>query len=400
MLFFNMSADEKRTFLELQKHGPMTKKELSESLDIKPSTLGRILERLMANGAVLEGEYQTTAMGRKPYSYDVNTEGKYVLGIDISRVKISAVVCDIKMRVIDSVISVEDIIKYGSSAELIDKMCRDIQAMLDRNSISTSELIGAGISMVGPVDRHTGCTQRVVGFPTHDWSNMPLGDMVRMRIGCPVYVDNGTYAAVLYEYLYGVGRPYKRVAFVNSSFGIRAGYINNNVIVRSANNDESALAHTTIVPSGERCFCGKRGCVNGYATTSAIFRNIRRLKELGGNVGIDKPLNEIYFKDVIDAANAGNPSCAHEIHMAGEMFGYALSNYITLLNPELVILSGSAIHMSQNYYDTVFNAAMLGQSLSHGSTTFQKGGSHGALTMAVGGAAMYFEKYVGNPMME
>ena len=110
MLFFNMSADEKRTFLELQKHGPMTKKELSESLDIKPSTLGRILERLMANGAVLEGEYQTTAMGRKPYSYDVNTEGKYVLGIDISRVKISAVVCDIKMRVIASVISVEDII--------------------------------------------------------------------------------------------------------------------------------------------------------------------------------------------------------------------------------------------------------------------------------------------------
>ena len=221
MLFFEMSRDEKRAFLELQKHGPMTKKELSEALDIKPSTLGRILERLMAHDAVVEGECQTSAMGRKPYSYDVNYERKYLIGIDISRVRIAAVVCDIKMRVIDSTVCIEDIIKYGSSRELIEKMCRDVIAMLERNSVSVDEVIGAGVSMVGPVDRYTGCTQRVVGFPTDDWSNIPLGEMIKERIGCPVYVDNGAYAAVLYEYLYGVGRSYKRVAFVNSSFGIQ-----------------------------------------------------------------------------------------------------------------------------------------------------------------------------------
>jgi predicted NBD/HSP70 family sugar kinase len=284
MFLDRMSSDEKNIFLKLQKDGPLTKKALLELTGIKPSTLNRIIISLMEQGAVVEIGQEQSAVGRKPSIFDVNVGEKYLLGIDISRTYLIAVLCDMKLRMLAS-IKLPLGIPFGDQRPvvLLPLFCAQIRQMLKDNQCRPSDLLGVGGAMVGPVARSTGKTQDVNTFLTPGWNDLALGDIFSREFGCSAYVANGAYAAVLVEYLYGAGRNHKSISFFNCGIGIRSGHIASGVIIRSADNEEASFAHTTIAPMGERCSCGKRGCIGCYSSTLVISENVRR-RILSGRV--------------------------------------------------------------------------------------------------------------------
>lgn len=395
-----LPEEEKKTYAFIQSNGPVTKKELEKMTGIKPSTMGRIIAYLVKNGFVHEsGTLQEASFGRKPLLYDISDLNKFIVGIDISRTGVAIVLCDMKMNVLDK-IEIPGIIDYSGASALLDDTANNVLLLLQRNHIEIENVLGVGIAMVGPVDRHTGITKKIDGFPTDDWSYLPLKEIMESKLGCNVTVDNGAEVAVVYEYIFGLGKNFNRVAFINSGIGIRSGFISSNVIIRAVNNNEAALEHTIVIPLGQQCICGKKGCARCYATTKAVFENVRRRKAMGGATLIDKPVDMIFFPDVVDAAHRGDSLCKKEIQNAGDLFGYALSNYISILNPEVVIINGIASHLSDEYYDSAVNTAKANLPNGGRDVFFHKGGTHKSLTMAVGAAAMTFEKYMGNPMVD
>ena len=396
----DITGEEKQAYILLQRNGAMTKKELQTMMNMKPSTMGRVLEALLEKGVITETtDLESNVLGRKPYKYDIAHLGKYLIGIDISRTEFNAVLCDFKINILDSV-RLFGVIEYNSAQALIDEICSMVLEMLRRNHIDMSDIIGVGVAMVGPVNRHTGCTGRVEGFPTDDWSRLPLRDILSDKLGCKVYVDNGAEMAVVYEYIYGLGKNCGRVAFINSGMGIRSGFISSDVLIRSIGYNENAIEHMMVQPMGRRCICGKFGCTRCYSTTKTVFENIRTLKIAGRKIKIDKPINEIYFPDVVEAALEGDVSCRKEIANAGDMFGYTLANYISLLGPEIVIISGVAVSMSDKYYESAIETARANLPRDGEGVLFYKDGSHKNLTMAISAAAIIFEKYMQNPMLQ
>ncbi len=397
-----INSDEKNVFLKLQKDGPLTKKQLLDMMGFKPSTLNRIIQSLMDQGAVVETGQQQSAVGRKPSIFDVNIQEKYLLGIDISRTALIAILCDMKLNILTS-IKMPLGIPFGDQRPvvLLPGFCSQIRQMLEEHQCKPSDLLGAGVAMVGPVDRKAGKTQDVNTFLASGWDYLELGDIFSRELGCPVYVDNGVYAAVLVEYLYGAGRNHKSISFFNCGIGIRSGYISSGGIIRTANNEEASFAHTTIAPMGERCACGKRGCIGCYSSTVVISQNVRRRVLSGEQTLIETPPDRIIYSDVVDAAKRGDKMCRQELCLAGEYFGIALANYITLLNPELVIIGGVMATASSDFYESVIQSATTNiyyKNKSH--VNFIRGGTYQINTMAIGGAAMFFEKYMKNPIMD
>lgn len=396
-----MSIDEKNIFLKLQKDGPLTKKNLLDFTDYKPSTLNRIIISLMEQGAVVEIGQQKSTVGRKPSIFDVNVNEKYLLGIDISRRSLIGVLCDMKLRVLAS-IKMPLGIPFGDQRPvvLLPTFCSQVRQMLKEHNCRASDLLGAGVAMVGPVDRTNGKTQDVNTFLTSGWNNLELGNILSREFGCPVYVDNGAYAAVLVEYLYGAGRKHKSISFFNCGIGIRSGCISSGVIIRMANNEEASFAHTTIAPMGERCTCGKRGCVGCYSSTIVISENVRRRILSGESTLIETPPDRIIYPDVARAAERGDTMCKQELHLAGEYFGIALANYTTLLNPELVVIGGNMAN-SSDFYESVIQSATANIYFKNKTNVkFLRGGTYKIDTMAIGGAAMFFEKRMNNPIMD
>lgn len=401
MFLDKMSEDEKRVFLELQKNGPLNKKALLGRVDMKPSKLNRVIISLLESGAVQETRQETSAIGRKPSLFDVNTGEKYLIGIDINRTGITAVLCDIKMNVLERL---HDEIgfdfEYSHPDTLLPNFCEKIRCMMDWRGLGPEQILGVGAAMVGPIDTHSGKIGTVHTFPTDGWSGMNLKTRLEELLGLPVYVDCGTCAGVLFEYLYGAGRGRRSVAYFNIGIGIRSSYISSGSIIRAAGNDETAFSHTSLSPLGERCDCGKNGCICRYSSSRSIYEKVRKRIELGERSMIKKDIKDIYYKEIAEAARKGDELSINAIRAAGEHLGHALSNYITLLNPQLVIIAGTAVYMSDVFYDAVVGIASWNIRCSGSETEFFRGSTHRGETISVGAAAMYFEKYMGNKIMD
>lgn len=396
-----MNEDQKRVFLELQKNGPLNKKTLMGRVGMKPSKLNRELSSLVELGAIEEARQETRAIGRKPSLFDVNKEETYLIGIDICRTAVCAVFCDIKMNVLDRLrVEIGFDFEYSHPEILLPALCRRILETMEARGLKKSDIMGVGVAMVGPIERDSGTVGTVYAFPTGGWSGLELKATLEGLLGLPVYVDCGTCAGVLFEYLYGVGRNRRSVAYFNIGIGIRSSYLSSGSIIRAANNDENAFSHTSLSPLGERCDCGRSGCICCYSSSRSIYERVRKCIALGEASLIKKDLEDIYYKEVAEAAKRGDAVSLREIRAAGQNLGYALSNYITLLNPELVIIAGTAVYMSDAFFNSVAETAMRNIRCTGAETEFYRGSTHHGETMAVGAAAMFFERYIGNSIMD
>jgi predicted NBD/HSP70 family sugar kinase len=151
--------------------------------------------------------------------------------------------------------------------------------------------------------------------------------------------------------LYGDGKHYKNVAFFECEVSIRCAHISSDVLIRPAGNTEDAISHITIDIMGERCACGRRGCLKCYVSTLTISNNIRRRIKNGEDTLLrDMDPGRISYVSYTEAANAGDALVIDELRKAGDAFGVGLADYITLLNPDLVIVSGPLPILSDVFY--------------------------------------------------
>lgn len=394
----DLNEDERKIFSILQKDGPMTKKSLLECTCYKTSTLNRIVEALIKKRAIVEFGQDDSSGGRRPSLFDVNINEKYLIGIEISRTYFCVVLCNLKIQIVEKDICYGDF-EPKEEFELISEC---VSRLLAHNSISMNDILGAGLGIVGPVNRHTGCSGVVAGHLAKGWSNFPLQKFLQEKLKCPVYVDNGTCAAVLLEYLCGEGNEYERVSYFNCGIGIRSSHINSGSIIRAANNEEDAFSHMTISALfGEPCKCGKKGCVGLYASTRAITNNIIRRLKAGERSLIDVPEKDINYLHYISAAKQGDKIVIEELEHAGICFGIGLANYITLLNTELVIIGGPLATETSIFFDAAVDFAEKNIYRNDVcNVKFKRGGLYGQATVAAGAALMFLERHIKNPIMD
>jgi glucokinase len=116
-----------------------------------------------------------------------------------------------------------------------------------------------GIGFGGPVDFHA----QTVALSTHvgGWTDFPLVDYLRERLGIPVVMDNDANTGGLGEAEFGAGKGYRPLFYMTLSTGIGGGIVTtSNGVYRGADSYAGEIGHTTIRPGGPECLCGSRGC--------------------------------------------------------------------------------------------------------------------------------------------
>lgn len=239
--------------------------------------------------------------------------------------------------------------------------------MLDALKIKRSMIVGIGIGIVG-------------GFDVSMLQNKLSQDFK-----IPVYVDNGANTAVIGEYFFGMGKGSKNIVYINCGVGIRTGVISSGVLIRTINNSEDAFAHMIVDTDGETCSCGNSGCVESYASILKITKKF-----------MDKAKNssDINYVDVCNLAENKNSTAFDVLVDAARHFGIGLSNYIRLLNPHLIILSGPLIKHSKIFYDECKKIALEKCHINGSGVIFNRGGYFKNKSIAVGASVMALEKLI------
>ena len=210
--------------------------------------------------------------------------------------------------------------------------------------IAEHEVEAVGIGAAGFVssDRST-----VLFAPNLAWRDEPLGMRVADVLKVPVVVENDANAAAWGEFAFGAARHVEHMVCITVGTGIGGGVVIGGELLRGANGVAAELGHMRVVPGGHRCGCGARGCIEQYASGSALVREGRAQAESGSLAaaqmlsvcGITDPA--LLTGPMITKAAAGGDPCAMELFDdLGRWLGEGLASIATLFDPAMIVVGG------------------------------------------------------------
>jgi glucokinase len=250
----------------------------------------------------------------------------YTIGLDLGGTNLRAAAIDQSGRLMDRVDG-HTHLSRGRDAVVTD-MVQAIRSLRDR--LGLNALSGIGVVVPGFVDLEHGMIvsannlSELVGFP--------IRDRIEESLETPVVLENDGNAAALGEKWMGAGRDVEDLVLLTLGTGIGGGIISGGRILQGYKGMAGELGHITVVPNGNPCGCGNRGCVEKHASAQAISV-MARLSGLGDITG----------EECFHLAAGGNEKAQAIFVAMGESLGIALASLVNIFNFPLYLLGGGAL---------------------------------------------------------
>ena len=234
---------------------------------------------------------------------------------------------------------------------------RIAEFVVDLSAESSSNPVAVGIGVPGLVDLHNGVTKFLPNMPSK-WKEIPAAEILTKQLNCPVRLLNDVRTATLGELTYGHGKGLDdlSLAFFSLGTGIGGGIALNGKLRLGPVGSAGELGHQTILPNGPLCGCGNHGCLETLASGPAIVAEGVRLLQSGhapylydivqGDAG------KVTTREMTLAAEQDLP-IKEVIQQAATYLGIGVSNVITVLHPDLVVLGGGVAEIGNLIFDRV-----------------------------------------------
>ncbi len=256
-------------------------------------------------------------------------ETTYRLGIDIGGTKVNMGI----IREDGTVLDCEAIPSKaaGDAQTLVETICRHTEACLSRNSLTLAAVGHIGVGIPGTADCRTG----TVLFSSNLFGeNVPLADYFEKHWGRRVTVVQDSWAAAWAEYLFGQRRAHSSMLCLTIGTGIGCGVILNGHVYGGRMNTAGEIGHTPVVPDGRACSCGKRGCLETYASGTAILEQaLERFPEKFEG-------KERRGETVFELAYAGDADALRLIEDCVDKLAYGLAIMVNILSVDVITVSG------------------------------------------------------------
>jgi predicted NBD/HSP70 family sugar kinase len=325
--------------------GQASRTGLAEKTGFAPSYISTLVADLRRRGLVEEGGRSPSRAGRRRVLLHVVPDLCHLVGIRIGRANTRIVVTDF----LGKVLSLKKVRTQISQGE--DHVFEQIEGELDI-AIKSDPLVKAiGIAISGVIDRNSGT---VLFWPkVPGWNNVPLKRRVQAKYGLPVILEDTVRTMALAEEKFGDAKGRKNFVYVVVSMGIGAAIYINNRLYLGASDLAGELGHTTIDERGDLCSCGNRGCLEVYASGSAIINRIKSGLQQGVHSSlaqlIEKRPEGISIEAIVNAAKVGDQFAHTVLWEAGLHLGTGVATIVNLLNPEAILLGGEVPRVAKNF---------------------------------------------------
>jgi glucokinase len=250
----------------------------------------------------------------------------YTIGLDLGGTNLRAAAIDREGRLLEKAAGSTN---YSEGRDaLLGDMVSAIQTL--RKSLGSERLMGIGVAVPGFIRLKDG----VIGNSNNlvCLEDFPIRDRLEEELGTPVILENDANAAALGEKWMGAGREVDDLVLLTLGTGIGGGIIYGGKVLHGYLGLAAELGHITVVPNGNPCGCGNRGCVEKHASAQAISV-MARLSGLG----------DVTSEQVYRMAKGGNQKARGVFAAMGEALGIALAMLVNTFNFPLYLLSGGVL---------------------------------------------------------
>ena len=209
----------------------------------------------------------------------------------------------------------------GAPERAADAIASLVTAAIAEAGATAHDVAAVGVGVPGRVDREAGHVTHAVNLGWHD---LPLGPRLQERLGIPTVVENDVRAAALGLHRRRILGETESLALLAIGTGIAAGVVLDGQLHRGAHGLAGEIGHVIIDPSGPRCACGNRGCVEAIAAGPAIVARTKAgwTARRDGRPPEPDEQNITGAESVFAAAAAGDPVAAEVIDSAGRAIAW------------------------------------------------------------------------------
>lgn len=237
---------------------------------------------------------------------------------------------------------------------VIDDMCQAIDHVLDKYRTS-STLMGIGIGVPGIIDMQSGLLRESPNLP--GWADYPVRAEIEQRLKTVVILENDANVAALGEKWLGAARDFEHMAMLTLGTGVGGGLIQNGAIWHGANGMAGEFGHTTVEPEGHPCKCGNRGCLEQYASATAIVRMAK--EEIANHPGSSLARAahsdaEFSSKSLYNLAIQGDEEARRIFRRVGRCLGIVLSSMVNSLNLPIYVIGGGVSSAWEAFSPSIF----------------------------------------------
>ncbi|HET9662373.1 MAG TPA: ROK family transcriptional regulator [Thermomicrobiales bacterium] len=352
----------------IRDRGVITRAEIAELLGSSASQVSRLTSPLISQRLVTVEPRLPLVEGRPTELLALADDTHYVVGLDIGGLAQDAVVTNLRGAIIGSAHAAGA--PPDSHAAIIERLMRLIDVAIAAASISDTQIMGAGAGVRAIIDPVSGIITAGPETPAWSplWVDFDLRDQLSRALPWPgVVVDDTVRALAAAERRYGKAAGYDDFVYVLADTGIGATLMIDGHPYIGPRHLAGEIGHITLIPDGALCGCGRRGCVEQYASTSAMIEQGQQ---------IDPSIATI--EELIARADSGDERMRTILAAGGAALGRAIAILLNLLSPALIVLGGRAI-TSQDYLEqarTTAKAESLDQPFRAARIVTSDAGAH------------------------
>lgn len=281
---------------------------------------------------------------------------KYSIGIDLGGTKILIALVDRNTgEVLEHVKKKTK--KDKGSKNIIRKMLEGIEELIENSGKTFDEISSIGVGAAGQIDRKNGV---IIAAANLDCYDLNLKKILTEKFDIPVYVGNDVEIATIGEQKFGAGKDCNDFVCVFVGTGVGSAIVKDGKIIIGATGTAGEIGHIIVDLNGRQCSCGAHGCLEAYASRSAIERRIEGALKKGRKSCIldyletGKSITSSMIQKSIEREDELVLQCVTE---ASEYLSGGIASIINFINPELIILGGGLIEAVDYFYQKTIKKA-------------------------------------------
>jgi predicted NBD/HSP70 family sugar kinase len=322
-------------FRIIQRYGPLERKHIQEYSKLSWGTVSKFTALLEQAKIIVQNPNPVSNVGKTPSLLDINGEDHYIVGVDLNFRDIRIVIVDLKGNIIRSQIA-----GVPDSSQMIQLLLERLETTI-QPYLANKNLIAISIATQGNIDSEKGIALYLTFAPT--WRNIRLKEIVEEKFDIPTYIFHDLDCVLIAEKYFGnsIDVSYRTVIALNTNYGIGMSLMINSQIYAGANHRSGELGHSVAVPNGALCSCGKRGCLEAYASKVGITN---RFIDAVNN-GTPTMMNvadsfSIKYDSIKRFAKSGDLLCQKLFEEAAFYLGISLASLASVLDPDVIIFFG------------------------------------------------------------
>ena len=333
----------------IREQGPKSRAELARSTGLSDPAVLKIVGGLIKDQLLQEiGEGDSTG-GRKPVMLDINPDGAFAVGVDLTPEFIRAAVVRLDFSTAaEATVAIDPGEGYDT---LLQHMRTLIEEVINQSQVDTRKIIGIGVSHPGVMGEEA--DRILLATNLSSLENMPLAGDLQQYFQLPVVLEVDARASALAEMWLGDARGIQNFLSVDIDVGLGSGLVLNGNIYRGVNGLAGELGHMVIDPDGHPCACGKKGCLETLVAFPAIIREAMRdpgpvlqqyCSENPPSVDIDC---------ILEAVEEGDDSAIRALRRSAQALGMALGNLLNFIDVSTIFINSKLAAYDELYLQEI-----------------------------------------------